>query len=360
MKKNQAIRLVCFSLCIILVVAFLSQIFHYDKAHMRNRLYTYTQLEDDTVDGVIIGTSGIHCFWIPGQGYTENGIAMYTLTINGMQVYHILPMLKYAQKYQDIKVACIDMRPFLVSDSTENMEVRSRYFNELLPIYSPLRIETTNRTLKYMSQLTDTGRFDLSYYFCVLRYHDMWQDDLNFGVLESAFTNTYGYLLANTATKVKTLPERAYTDETQDIQPYCLECLEELIAYADENDIELIFVHTPHYIDEDAAARNNWLIEYLTENGIPYMDCNSKSGVQTYPFDNETDFYDKNHANYAGASKFTSYLGEYLATNHRDLFPDRRTDSNYDCWAKAYKKMLQKAVNTYGVDVDIDELTAIN
>ncbi|MBQ6020548.1 MAG: hypothetical protein IJL26_10270, partial [Clostridia bacterium] len=149
MKKNQVIRLVCFSLCVLFVVSFLCQIFHYDKAHMRNRLYTYTKIEKNSVDAVIIGTSGIHCFWIPGQAYTDYGVTMYTLTINGMQVYHILPMLQYALKYQNPKIACIDIRPFVVSDDTSDMEYRSRYFNEILPMWSPLRFETTDRTLKY-------------------------------------------------------------------------------------------------------------------------------------------------------------------------------------------------------------------
>ncbi|MBQ6165059.1 MAG: hypothetical protein IJK23_11345 [Clostridia bacterium] len=352
MKKNNIIRFVCFCLCVLLVVTFLCQVFHYDKAHMRNRLYTYTKIEDNSVDAVIIGTSGIHCFWIPGQAYTDYGVTMYTLTINGMQVYHILPMLKYALKYQNPKIACIDMRPFLISEkNTSNMEYRSRYFNEILPMWSPLRMETTDKTLKYMSQVTDTSRFDLTYWFNILRYHDMWEDGLSFGVLKNSYTNSYGYLVSGDIAKKKTLPVSEYTDEYKDLIPYTMECLEELIEYAEKKGVKLVFVNTPQYVDEEAMKRTNTLFDYLDKKGLDYFDCTTEESLKKYPFDNETDFYDRNHANYSGASKFTDYFGKYLAENYRDLLPDRRTDASCDQWANDYAEMLKRITKKYKIKV---------
>ena len=341
MNKKQVIKLVCFCLCVLTVVSFLSQIFHYDKAHMRNRLYTYPKVAEDSVDAVIIGTSGIHCYWIPGQAYTDYGVTMYVLTINGMQAYHILPMIKYARMYQDPKLFCIDMRPFLCNEDTSNMEYRSRYFNEILPMWSPLRMDTTNRTLKYMSRVTDTGRFDLTYWFTVLRYHDMWHDDLSFSVLKNNYYASYGYLLSKEIAKTKTLSESAFTDETLDLVPYLQECLDELLDYAEKEGLKLVFVNTPHYVNEDGAKRMNTLVKYISDKGYDYFECVTAEGLAAYPFDNASDFYDKNHTNYVGASKFTDYFGKYLADNYRDLLPDRRLDSSCDSWAEDYATTLK-------------------
>lgn len=350
MKKNQIIRLVCFFLCIIIVAAYLSQIFHYDKAHMRNRLYTYTQLEENTVDAVIIGTSGIHCFWIPGRCYDETGITMYNLTTNGMQAWHILPMIKYAYKYHNPKLVCVDMRPFVVDGDGSVMEYRARYFHEILPIYSPLRVESTYRSLKYMSRYTDTSRFDLSYFFCILRYHDMWQNDLDFKVLEDEYMESYGYLLSKRINDKAVLKESEESTEKEPLVDFAQECLDELIDYAEKHDIELLFVDTPRYIDEQKAKRINTLHDYLDSKGIRYFDCTTKDGLEEHPFDRENDFYDQHHANYYGATKFTSYLGKYLSENY-DL-PDRREDEKCNVWAEDYKKTLKTIEKKYKIKTD--------
>lgn len=345
--KKKILKIVCFCLCIVAIMALLSEVFHYDKAHMRNRLYTYKKLTEDTVDAVVVGTSGIHCYWIPGQGYNDYGITMYGLTINGMQAWHVLPMIKYAYKYHDPKLVVVDMRVFTVSDSTRDMEYRSRYFNELLPIWSPLRMETTNRTLKYMSKLTDTSRFDLTYYFSVLRYHDMWQDDLNFGVLKDSFTYTYGYLMSADINKKKAIPVSEFTDAKRELTWFGKECFDELIEYAQKKDLQLCFVDTPHYVNAEMMEKINMLKQYLDELGIKYYDCTTKENAAMY--DNENDFLDTNHANYYGATKFTDNFSKYISENF-DL-PDRREDESCNSWGEDYKKVLKKAVNSYGVDI---------
>lgn len=345
--KKKIIKVVCFCLCVLAVMSFLSEVFHYDKSHMRHRLHTYTQIAENSVDAVAVGTSGIHCFWIPGQAYNDYGMTMYNVTINGMQVWHILPMIKYAYKYQNPKLVVVDMRPFTVTDSTKDMEYRSRYFNELLPMWSPLRFETTNRTLKYMSKMTDTSRFDLSYYFCVLRYHDMWQDGLTFNVLNDKYTMTYGYLMSDRINVKKPVPVSEFTDEKEDIAWFAKECLDELVEYAEKKNIELCFVNTPHYVKKEIMVRNNMLKSYLDELGIKYYDCTTEENAAMY--DNENDFFDKNHMNYYGATKFTDNFAKFLLENFD--FPDRRQDESCNQWMVDYEKTLKRAVKSYDVDI---------
>lgn len=345
MKKNQLIRLLCFCLCIITVMLGLSKLFHYEKAggQFRNAVLGYSDLPKGTVDVVAIGTSGIHCSYIPGKAYNDYGMTSYGLTIDGMQAWDVVPMMKYARETQNPKLYVIDMRPFTVSDATGNMEARSRYFNEIFPMFSKFRFMGINESLKYLSRYTDTGRFDLSYYFTVLRYHDMWQDDLSFGVLKKGNYFPYGFRLTKAEFKVKKLEDSVYTKDKLALTDFAAECLQNVFDYAEENGLELLFVYSPRSIDESISARKNTLCEILDSKGYPYVDMASPDSEKTYKFDKTTDFRDKSHTNYYGAEKFTCYLTEYII-NKYDI-EDRRSDGSCDCFAAAYKKVLKKAAS---------------
>lgn len=350
MKKNQIIRLVCFCLCILLTMTALSELFHYDRPKVRERLNTFKDCEENTVDSVFIGTSGIHCFWITGQAFEENGVTVYPLTIDGMQVWHILPMLKLALKYQDIKLAVIDVRPFFVTeDDNKKGEERSRYFNEALHLFTPLRFEATDNTLKYLSSYTETSRFDLTFYFTILKYHDMWQNDLTFDVFSHPTSVSYGYYLSKNIAKSVHLKENAIAEKPAELSSFAQECLDELVAFADEKGIELLFVNTPHYMDEKDSSRNLTLEKYTEEHSIKYIDYCNDEVFYANGFDRDTDFYDQHHANYNGASKFTSRLGKYIEENCG--LPDRREDEKCSEWADSYKETLKTIKDKYGLKV---------
>ncbi len=342
MKKNQVIRIICFCLCILAVMGALSRVFHYDKPNMRIGVQTYRDLEKGTIDAVLLGTSGIHCTYIPGQAFDRYGITSYDLTIDGMRVWHILPALKYALKYQSPELVLIDMRPFIFDGNENDNEVRSRYFHEIFPMLSYFRISGVNRTLKYLSRLSDTSRFDMTYYFNVLRYHDMWQDTLDLDVLKKGYSYAMGFRVTHDQFNVRPLADSAYTDKAEPLEDYAQECLDELLEYAGEKDVKLMFINTPHLVNEKTAMKMNTLHRILEEKDIPYLDFCTEEGEKTYPFDKETDFRDKSHTNYYGAVKFTDYLGEYLRSEMG--LKDRSQDEKCIYFIEDYKKTLSRAV----------------
>lgn len=342
MKKKQVLKLLCFSLCILTVLLSLSTVFHYERAggQMRKAVLTYAELEKNTVDVAFIGTSGFHCTYIPGQAYQNFGLTSYDLTIDGLRVWHVLPMVEYACKYQTPKVVVVDMRPFLSGEENDVNEIRSRYFNETFSMFSPFRFKGVARTLKYVSKINDESPLDLTYYFNVIRYHDMWQDDLNFDVLEKSYAYWFGFRITKGEFAVRTLPESVFTTEKEDISWFQKECFEELVSYAKEKGITLLFVNSPRYVDEGTAKRMNTFHELLDENGIPYIDFCTEAGEKQYVFDKATKFRDKSHTNYWGAKDFTDIMAEYLMSNY-DI-NDRRLDNSGDYFAEAYEQTMQK------------------
>ncbi|MBQ6019789.1 MAG: hypothetical protein IJL26_06365, partial [Clostridia bacterium] len=211
---------------------------------------------------------------------------------------------------------------------------------EVFPMYSYFRIIGVNQTLRYMSRITDTSRIDLSYYFNVLRYHDMWQEDLSFNVFKKTYSYSFGFRLSRPQFSVETIPENAYSAKKKSLDWYCDDCLSEILEFAERMNLQLLFVNTPHLIDLDTAMRMNTLHAKLKKAGIPYLDFCTKKGENICSFDKDKDFRDTSHTNYWGAKKFTDYFAAYLQKQYG--LNDRREDPAFDFYADAYKQTVKK------------------
>lgn len=340
MKKNQIIKIICFCLCLLTVVGGLCRVFHYDRATMRNGVLTYSDLDKDTIDVILIGTSGVNFSFIPGLAYDEYGITCYDLCIDGMKAWQVVNMMKYALTYQNPKLFVLDARPFISREDESWYETRSRYFIDMFPMLSPFRFMGVNESLKYLSKLTDTGRFDMTYYFNVLRYHDMWQEDLDFDVVKTEYAYPFGFRVTKTQFRVQKIPATEYTAETAALDDYCQECLDAVLEFAEKKDLNIMFMNSPHYTSENVLKKLNTFTAYLESKGIPFMNFCSEESEQKYAFDLNTEFRDKSHTNYYGAQKFTRFLSEYLVNNY-DL-QNRSEDESCAYYADAYKKLLKK------------------
>ncbi|MBO5936208.1 MAG: hypothetical protein J6Q79_01180 [Clostridia bacterium] len=59
MTKNQIIRTVAFLLVVSVLLLTLCDLFEYENSHISERIETYQDLPRNTVDAVMVGTSGI-------------------------------------------------------------------------------------------------------------------------------------------------------------------------------------------------------------------------------------------------------------------------------------------------------------
>ena len=94
MTKNQIIRTVAFLLVVSVLLLTLCDLFEYENSHISERIETYQQLPEDTVDAVLVGTSGIDRYWVTPKAYEEHGITAYPLSTDGMPPWMIKIMLK--------------------------------------------------------------------------------------------------------------------------------------------------------------------------------------------------------------------------------------------------------------------------
>ena len=80
MTKNQIIRCAAFSVIVCLLLVLMCELFeNTNTSNYATRMYSYRNFNEDTVDAVMIGTSGIDRYWIAAKAYEDYGMTVYPL-----------------------------------------------------------------------------------------------------------------------------------------------------------------------------------------------------------------------------------------------------------------------------------------
>ena len=326
MTKNQIIRTVAFLLVVSVLLLTLCDLFEYENSHISERIETYHDLPRNTVDAVMVGTSGIDRYWITAKGYEEYGITAYPLSTDASPTWMIKIMLKEAVKKQNPKLVIIDMRAFTNSynEGSKKFDAASRRVIDGLDFFSWTRLEAINTTLKLRMKTGDpeAERYDPSYFFSFIKYHSKWESDsFSFDELENPKSQYLGFYMHsnNSINAIGEYFETEKSTEKSDLDPIVEEVLYDLLDYLKKQDYEVLFLDTPHRHNVNEAKRMNTICDILTENGFSYLVCDLDGRYNI-----EKDFYNDGHVNYYGAEIFTEWFGEYLSNSYD--FPDRRLD----------------------------------
>lgn len=347
MNRKQIIRTLVFFLLLFFILVVLSDLFEYQNSNMSRRYEKYKTLEDDTVDAVYIGTSGVDRYFINSKAYEQYGMTVYPLSTEGLPPWLIKNLVVEAYKHQNPKLLIIDVRPFITGDFSRNTnltDVRCRRVIDMLDFFSTNRISAIERSKKVLGQLDDSYHwYTPSFYFSFIRYHNKWSDDgFSFDDLDTEYAGYMGFYVAESKS-IKVKPQKAsvYTDVPAELDSISREYLDELIAYIREENLNVLFVDSHTICSELESARRLTLKDYLEEQGLDYLTYNTPEMEALYPIDHETDFYNSSHVNYYGAEKYTDYFAAYLHENYE--FPDHRGDEACaDDWTGIYDKIKRK------------------
>ena len=362
MNKKQVIKIVVFIAIFGVILYLLCDIFEYKNNYMAKGYASYKACEDDTVDAVFIGTSGVSRSWIAVQAYQDYGMTVMSLAIDAMPCWLVLDMVQEAYKFQNPGLLLLDMRMFTLYDPSKVPALsvtRSRRAIDTLDFFSSNRLDAINRTLKLASTFEDydMSRFDPSLFLSFIQYHGMWADDgfnpfEQIGCPEAKYLGFY--INKKNSLKVKTLDIPQWNDETTELPLVSIDSLNEVLDYCNKNNIEVLFVDTPHYLSKVESKRNNALCKILDEKGVKYV---MYSGPEWYLSDEEVEsgesgelkfnrfnhFYDSSHLNYYGATVFTTVFSKYL-DEHYDL-PDHRGDGRCPEWEGKNEKLIDYMEN---------------
>ena len=330
MTKKQILRTVAFLLVVSVLLLTLCDLFEYENSHISERIDTYQDLPRNTVDAVMLGTSGMDRYWITPKGYEKFGLTVYPLSTDASPAWMIKIMLKEAVKRQNPKLVIIDMRAFTNSynEGSKKFDAASRRVIDGLDFFSFTRFEAISTTLKLRMKTGDeeAERYDPSYFFSFIKYHSKWEfDNFSFDELDNPRSESLGfYMHSNNSIKRQgEYFESAQTDERGALDPIVEEVFYDLLDYLKKQDYQVLFLDTPHCHSANEAKRMNTICDILTENGFSYLLCDLDS-----KYNRQEDFYNDGHVNYYGAEIFTEWFGEYLKSSYD--FPDRRLDKKCD------------------------------
>lgn len=359
---KKILRVIAFFLILATVLLLLNDMFEVTNTSFASkRFYTYTTFEENTVDAVFLGTSGIDRYWIASQGYEDYGITSYPLSTDAFPSWLYPYVIDEALSKQDAKVVILDVRAFTQSNydkKLSSLDVRARRVLDVLPALSINRFKAAFKTMEIMNQVNlkqiekdptqklKYQKFDISYLFSFIRYHQMWEEE---GYsLDSHLGNDphlYGgfFLSERHVLKAKKQKKKYDPDSQADLDPISEQALYDVIAHAKEKDIQLLFLDTPQCRGAIEGARANKVYEILEQENmdfVHYYSADSASGF-SIDLDLKKDFYNSGHVNFYGAVKFTESFANYLKENY-DL-PDRRQDEKASAqWEGVHERLLNK------------------
>ena len=170
MTKKELIRMIAFCLVVCMMLVLLCDLFENENTkNYDSRLYTYRTYNEDTIDAVFIGTSGVDRYWCGPKAYEDYGMTVYPLSTDAMPAWLYVDMLEYALEYQNPQMVLLDIRAFAQDNKTKAMDVRARRILDALPWFSSQWFKVAFKSMKIIHEQDETKpRFDISFLLCYI------------------------------------------------------------------------------------------------------------------------------------------------------------------------------------------------
>ncbi len=360
MKNKRWLRSVAFILLFAIAFMGVSQCYGLPISYDTRNLAAFDAEKNNTIDGLVFGTSVIGYSWNTPAAWQDYGMAVYHMGTSEQPFAVIKPFIDYAIKKHDIKYAVIDLhglRSKTVISSLKATKVRSAYLN-FPDFFSRFKVlhsifDYAEMAFEFYGEPTeDRGRYvnvnDKSYYLPVYVFHSRWVD----GLVKSDFVTVKNNFLGADNREGKAFGvedcsgylDRWDYETTGEIDGFQRQQLEKLFEYGKEKNIELIFISLPSFRSKAEQKELSNLVKFCSEQGYDTIDFTDETVLKESGIDLKKDFVNKGHLNSRGGIKSTKYVCEFLKEKGY-YTPDHRGEDAYKSWdkaAEAYFKFYEK------------------
>ncbi|MCM1195305.1 MAG: hypothetical protein NC099_02745 [Corallococcus sp.] len=344
MTKKQVVKTSIFALILVAIVLCMSLI----KVRNYSVDEFYSQ-DENTIDVLTIGPSTVQRGYVPGIAWGEYGYTAYNWGQTLIHIESVKIMLDEFVKTQNPKLVFIDIYP-LSYRSYDTYTNRLQWFIERMP-------EGESRDF-YAEKYSD---------ICTLsepvvnlwEKHNVWRD---VAVLEKS-ENFNGFLPGK---KDKTLvikqkeimqKKDANADGVRPLSDYNRNNIVEILDKCKEINsaygTEFLFGIMPRFylydgkdtdgdIINGVATLEKYCMPLIVEAGFDYINFCDEDSLDLNP---ETDMYDRDHLNKAGALKFTRYFSEYIKKEYGVYRP-----THGDSTTAQYDKLYLHSKHYFGLD----------
>ncbi|WP_405376679.1 hypothetical protein [Pseudobutyrivibrio sp.] len=320
--KNTVFRMCAFIIILVIVLYAWVSVFKYKYVDGIYSLTKYYELEDNSVDLLVLGSSHAFESFNTMTLWNEYGISSYDLGGCFQPTWNSYYNLKEALKTQTPKLIVFEAYSTVVTD--EYLDSATTIKNITGMRWSKNKIDD----IKASTSEEDRAQFYLEYSQYHTRYKDISEKDFLDGQGEQYYSSWKGYYCAMQTTPLEYLDVSMYderTEMTEKTEYY----YRKIIELAQENNIPIMVAVAPFAgINDDKEKVYNKAGDIAKEYNVPFVNYNLL--VDEIGLDYSTDCEDPSHLNFRGSQKFTSYFGRTALSEYN--LPDHRGDERYSSW----------------------------
>ena len=307
---------------------------------------------ENTIEVVFFGASIVANGIIPSSLYEDYGISSYNL---GMEQQPLMTSYYWLEEVYRLQS---DSLTTVVLDVSELRHTPTEaFFHKAFDgmQYSSVRLRAA---WDYADEDLHTA---LTFLIPFFSYHDRWQELSKTDFKKSSYEpESYlrGYNFASTryidstswdsmTIKNGVLDESV---EAQELDEDSIYYLEQMVAFCEQNDLQLVLIKTPHGYWN--SAYHNAVETIADDYGLTFLDLNFDPLLSELNFNMSSDLKDSGHANYYGASKLTAYLGQWL-TENADV-TDVRGDEDYAFMEEELEKYHRRVTDVMDLKEETD------
>ena len=320
--KKSAIRIGCFLIILVAVLSCFNSVFRFKYGDGIYGLTKFYELEDDTADVLILGTS--HAFENINTGtlWDEHGIASFLLAGSIQPMWNTYYYFKEALKSQSPRLVVLEaFCTVLQSDYIDDVRIIKNTFGLH---WSKDKIES----IKVSAPQDRWPEFFLEYSQYHMRYKEISREDFMKDQGNPLYRDWKGFGCSMETNPLERLDVSGVT-ERKDLHEKTEKYYRAILELARAENIPMAVVVVPYAgITVDEQAMLNRAGDIASEYEIPFLNYNTRPEETGLDF--STDAVDAGHLNYKGNRKFTHHLGNDLAQMFE--LPDRRGDDRYISW----------------------------
>lgn len=335
--KKSIIRIMCFWIILGISLTLVNRVF---KLKYTDGIYAaikFYELEDNSVDVLILGSSHAFSHFNTATLWNEYGMAAYVFGASNQPMWNTYYYLKEALKTQKPEL-------IILEGYRTNTFEKSIYGVDSEIIKSTYGLKWSMDKINALKVCAPNGKWKefipqfLQYH---MRYKELSKEDFLKNQGNPFLKDWKGSGCNMVTTSVETVDVSGVENRIP-LYEKTEEYYRKIIELAQENNIPIVVVISPHSdVNEEMEAIYNTAADIAKEYGVEFINCNLL--LDDIGIDYTTDASDVSHLNWKGNQKFSRYIGACL----KDKFAisDRRGDAEYLSWQRNADYISQMIYN---------------
>ena len=326
MKK--AIKIVAFILVLAVVLSGVCEVLKFKHADGIYPLTSFYELPKNSCDVMFFGTSHVFEGINPAVIWREQGIPSFALAGSAQPLWSTYYYIKEALKYQNPEVIVLDIDSTYFDEEFQKGDNLGSAYSRMIKNLMGLKF-SKDKWDAIKVGASEEYRLELLLGFPTYhtRYSELGTQDFS-GYWEAYPEHWKGYV-EHTGHQYFTASDVSKATDRKPMYPKTEEWLYKIFELCEEENVELLLVSIPYCCSNVEQYVYNTVEDIAKEEGIPFINCNTNRDL--VGIDYGTDLGDDQHLNYKGATKMSSFIGEYLMENY-NLSDRRGTSDIYETW----------------------------